>query len=486
MKLLPALLTALLLVPAAVLAQDKDVTLPEGDTNEAAAEALREQGAIGAAQPDDAPGEAEAKAAEAGVEAPGNAESAAAARSEGEAVEAERDAKAELDAQRKAIADEMGLPYQDDIGVDSSNFWMPEAASTQAGDADFLFDFILYVTYFFTALVVVLMTWFLIRYRARSDDEPDPVNVPTHSTTLEITWTVIPTCIVLVFFVLGFRAYLNDTIAPPNAYEVRVTGASWYWSFQYPNGATTSDLHLPKDRPVKFILQSTDVIHSLYIPAFRVKKDVVPGRYNEFWVEPTKEGVFELACTEYCGTSHSEMRGKCFVYDAEKYPVILAEISNIYAEPFTGEARPPAEVGYTIWQVKGCQGCHSISGEAGTGPTWRDLWNQPGHEMADGSVVEVDDNYIRESIYYPNEKYVKGFGGGMSSYAGILDDRDVASVIAYLKTISKHTTGEAQPEPSNQGGQVTPEESTSLDDDTGVGTTGEGGAEIEAAEDAAE
>ena len=209
---------------------------------------------------------------------------------------------------------------------------MPQAASVQAADTDAIFDFIMWVTIFFTVLVAVLMTWFLIRYRARSDDEPDPTGLATHSTTLELTWTVIPTCIVLVMFTLGFRGYLNDTIAPPNAYTVNVTGASWYWNFKYPNGAITTDLHLPKDRAVKFVLHSTDVLHSLYIPAFRLKKDVVPGRYNQFWVEPNRAGVYELFCTEYCGTSHSQMVAKCFVYEPEDYDTMLAKISNLYVD----------------------------------------------------------------------------------------------------------------------------------------------------------
>ena len=369
---------------------------------------------------------------------------------------------------RQTILKQTGLPQQNDTGMQRDVFsgdplivnWMPQEASAEAGDTDFLFDFITYITYFFTFLILAAMVWFLIRYRARSDEEPDPTNVSTHSTSLEITWTVIPTCIVLLMFTLGFKGYLNQTIAPPNAYEVKVNGQMWNWSFTYPNGANTPDLHLPKDRPVKFTLTSADVLHSFFIPAFRMKKDVVPGRNNNTWATPDTEGVFEIFCAEYCGTRHSKMGAKAFVYPQDQYDAVLAEISNIYFEPFTDPpvARTPVEVGEAIWSGRGCQGCHSVDGSKGTGPSWRNIWGQE-HQFTDGTSAVVDEAYIQESIWYPQAKIVQGYGNAMPSYLGQLDQRDVDSVIAYIKSVSDNAKED------ETGQTVEPEESTSLDED---------------------
>ncbi len=299
------------------------------------------------------------------------------------------------------------LPAQKDTGfLENPLTWMPQDAASRASDVDFMFDYILWVSVFFTVLVIAAMVWFAIKYRARSDDEPDPVNVSTHSTTLEITWTVIPTCIVLVMFVFGFRGYLNDTIAPPNALKINVIAASWYWTFEYPDGSQTNHLYLPKDRPVEFTLKSQDVIHSIYIPAFRMKKDVVPGRFNRTWATPTETGIFELFCTEYCGQKHSRMGAKVFVFEPDRFEEVFAVMSNPYEDPTTGEPKPPAEVGEYLYSARGCIGCHSVDGTAGTGPSWLNLWNAPDHAMADGEVVEVNEDYIRESIYYPSRKIV--------------------------------------------------------------------------------
>jgi cytochrome c oxidase subunit 2 len=357
------------------------------------------------------------------------------------------------------------LPPQQDTGtLESTWTWMPQSASAQAEEVDFAFAYILWVSIIFTIIVVGLMTWFLIKYRAKSDDEPDPVGVTTHSTTLEITWTLIPTCIVLVMFVLGFKGYLNDQVAPPNAYTVDVTAYSWGWSFKHPNGAITNDLHLPVNRPVQFRLISSDVIHSLYIPAFRMKKDVVPGRRNTIWTTPTQVGIYELACTEYCGTLHSRMGRKVFVYEAEQFEDMLAKVSNLYVNFATKEPYPIEEVGSRLASARGCIGCHSIDGSAGTGPTWRDLWGDPEHAMADGSIVAVDAEYIRNSIYYPGQQIVAGYGNAMASYLGILSERDVEAIIAYMKTISVHSGGnEADPAPD--GGVVTDDESTAVGGD---------------------
>ena len=355
------------------------------------------------------------------------------------------------------IVREMGLPPEQDTGTRAPNFWMPQSASAQAPQTDGVFWFIMWVTIFFTVGITAAMIWFAIKYRRRHPEQ-EALPAATHSTTLEITWTLIPTCIVLLMFVVGFKGFLQNTIAPPNAYEVQVMGRMWNWSFTYPNGATTADLHIPKDRPVKFILQSEDVLHDLYIPAYRLKKDAVPGRYNSFWVEPTVEGVFDIFCAEYCGTNHSRMGAKVFVYPPERYNEMLARISNIYEDPWTGEPVPPSEVGLALWQQRGCIGCHSADGSAINAPTWKGLWGAT-RQFTDGTTATADEAYIRESIYYPQRKIVQGWGNAMASYLGQLDNRDIDSLIAYMKTLSD----DAKVTPG--GDVVTPEESQSLPED---------------------
>lgn len=371
------------------------------------------------------------------------------------------DAAAERAAMVEAIQGEMDLPHQADTGVMAPNFWMPIAASEQAAGIDRLFWFVMWVTIFFTVLITGAMIWFCIRYRHREGD-PDPEGAPTHSTTLEITWTVIPTCIVLVMFVMGFKGYLETTVPPQNPYTVRVTGAMWNWTFTYENGAITNDLHLPKDRPVQFLLQSQDVLHSLYIPAFRLKKDVVPGRTNSFWVTPNRAGIYEVFCAEYCGTNHSLMGALCFVYEEDRYDEMLAQISNIYRVFPSGEERAPDEVGRLLHQQRGCSGCHSINGTIIQAPSWQGLWMSQ-RPMTDGSTVLADENYIRESIFYPQEHIVTGFGNAMPSALGQLSNDDINSIIAFMKTLSDNAKETAD------GELITPDESTSLSEDAETG-----------------
>ena len=408
------------------------------------------------------PGAAEAKAAVDGSLMKPAEQVAAAAKAGGSQSGATLATPADLAKQRQDYIDSIreanDLPPEQDTGWRGMNaandWWMPQAASEQAPRTDGLFWFIMWVTVFFTVAICAVMLYFIIKYRRREGD-PDPEPAATHSTTLEITWTVIPTCIVLLMFTLGFKGFLENQLSPSNAYEVQVMGQMWNWNFTYPNGASTPDLHIPQGRPVKFTLQSADVLHDLYIPAFRMKKDAVPGRFNSYWVEPTQAGVFDIFCAEYCGTNHSRMLAKCFVYPPEKYNDMLAQISNIYVDFGTKEPIAPAKVGEALWTMKGCSGCHSVDGSIRNAPSWKDLY---GHEapMSDGTTVKADENYIRESILYPQKQIVAGWGNAMPSYLGQLDDRDINSIIAYMKTL----TDDAKTTPD--GDVVTPADSQSL------------------------
>lgn len=336
-----------------------------------------------------------------------------------------------------AIREETGLPAQRDTGRLSDDWFLPQSASETAPSTDGVLAYINIVTVFFTVLILALMIYFAIRYRSRSPDEPDPENVSTHSTTLELTWTVIPTCIVLIMFALGFRDFLHQTVSPPNAYRIDVLASMWTWQFTYPNGARTEDLHIPVDRPVQFYVTSQDVIHSFFIPAFRIKKDVVPGRFNHIWTEPTAVGVFDVFCTEYCGTNHSRMLAKCFVYPQNQYDSMLARISNIYVNFPDGSPRTPEQVGAALYAARGCIGCHTTDGSVRQAPTWKNLYGST-RTFLDGTTAVADHAYIRQSILQPAEHIVVGYGASMPSFAGQLDDRDINSIIAYLKTLSEN------------------------------------------------
>ena len=330
------------------------------------------------------------------------------------------------------------------LGRATSSFWMPPQASTASHDADWLFYFILAVTVFFTVLVVAVMALFVIKYR-HVEGKPAPGKAAGHSTALEVTWTVIPTIIVIVIFFYGFRGFLDESVVPPNAVEIKATGRMWNWYFDYPGEAGDSVLYLPKGRPVQITLVSEDTIHSLYIPAFRLKRDVVPGRYNKYWVEATQVGKFPLECAEYCGTGHSQM-GTHVDKDTGEYTGTyvevmepadwekkMAELSNIFEKD--GVALPLAEVGSKLYTKRGCLQCHSLSGEAGIGPSWKNLYGES-QQFADGTAQIADDTYIRESILYPQKQIVAGYGGVMPSYLGSLKDKEIDAIIAYIKTLS--------------------------------------------------
>jgi cytochrome c oxidase subunit 2 len=273
---------------------------------------------------------------------------------------------------------------------------MPPQVSTVAGGVDSLFNFILWLSVFFFVLIVAGMVYFIIRYRRRAGHtEAEPS--PTHHTALELTWTGIPLVLVVVIFFLGFQGYLDMTTPPSNAYEIQVTGQKWNWAFTYPNGYIDSNLHVPVDRPVQLVMTSADVIHSLYVPAFRIKMDVVPGRYSKTWFEATSPGEYDLFCAEYCGTSHSDMISQVVVHPAGEFETWLEKASNFL------ETMSPVDAGRKLYQVRGCQQCHSADGSSKTGPTFLNLFGRE-EVMVGGEVIISDENYIRESILEPNAR----------------------------------------------------------------------------------
>jgi cytochrome c oxidase subunit II len=328
------------------------------------------------------------------------------------------------------------------LAANNRAFVFPVQASTVSMQNDVLWWIITGISIFFTVLIFVLTLWFCFRYRASKH----PVAAPAgHNNVLEIGWTIVPAIIVFGIFIVGFVDYMNLATPPANALEIRVNGKTWAWNFEYAprNGAPgiSERLYVPVNTPVRLTLHSDDVIHSLYIPAFRVKKDVVPGRYNKMWFEATKTGEFDIYCTEYCGTYHSTMLAKVVVLTPEEYAAKLEEVYNIHDDTLpdgSKKPRDPALVGAQLYKARGCIACHSIDGAKNTGPTWKDLYGNKREFEDGGNVPAADEKYIIESIEYPKAHVVKGYPNNMPSYKGQLTPRDLNAIIAYMKTLSQY------------------------------------------------
>jgi cytochrome c oxidase subunit 2 len=310
------------------------------------------------------------------------------------------------------------------------NVWMPEPASTSAGQTDTLFYFILYVSAFFFVLVVGLTILFAIKYRRRAEGQR---TLPLEGNRrLEVAWSVVPALFFVVIFVWGFRDYIGLSVPPANALDVRVTAQKWVWSFDYPqDGISSSELVVPVGSPVRLTMSSMDVIHSFFVPAFRVKRDVLPNRYTVLWFEPTEIGTYDVLCTEYCGTGHSTMHALVKVVSETDYRAWVDSGGGL-----SGRGLSSAAFGKLLFQGKGCATCHSVDGSKKVGPS---LLNKYGskEQLSDGSSAAVDDNYLRESMVDPAAKVVQGFEPVMPTYAGRLKDKQLDALIDYLKSIGR-------------------------------------------------
>ncbi|MEL7832406.1 cytochrome c oxidase subunit II [Fodinibius sp. Rm-B-1B1-1] len=310
------------------------------------------------------------------------------------------------------------------------DFLLPPAKSTLAEQTDTLFWFVHGSSLILTIGLIGVLIYFVYKYRRKSEDEVTPLI--THNSALEVTWSVIPLILVLIVFGWGYQVFVNQTVVPDDAYEVNVTAQKWIWQFQYENGArSTGELHVPADRPIKLIMQSNDVIHSFFVPDYRLKQDVVPGQYTEMWFNAPEPGESIIFCTEYCGDGHSDMLGNVIVHEEEEFESWLAENSGGGSKP---DDLAPEKWGEQLTQEYACQTCHSTDGSDMTGPTWQGLF---GHEvpLEDGSTVTADENYIRESILEPNAKVVEGYPAVMNTYQGQLNDEQINAIIEYIKTL---------------------------------------------------
>jgi cytochrome c oxidase subunit 2 len=306
----------------------------------------------------------------------------------------------------------------------------PEAASTVAPQVDALFFVWSAISVFFTVLIAALIVYFMVRYRRRSVDE---VGLPERAPAwLEVGWSVIPLVIALAMFFWGARVFYDIYRAPANAVEYWAVGKQWMWKFQHPDGhREINTLHVPIGVPVRLHIQSEDVIHSVFIPAFRVKQDAVPGRETSFFFQATKPGVYHLFCAEYCGGEHSKMVGSIIALEPEQYEAWLAG----------GPAgKTMVASGADLFQSLACYTCHR-PGPSGTAaraaaraPQLEGLYgNQV--RLIDGRTLVADDNYIRESILNPAAKIVAGWQPIMPTYQGQVTEEQLAQLIAYVRSL---------------------------------------------------
>lgn len=312
-------------------------------------------------------------------------------------------------------------------------------ASNHAASLDALYVFLTAVSAVAFVLVIGAMFYFMWKYRKRSDN--DRTSPLTHNGTLEFAWSAIPAVFLMLFFIWGELDFVKLSAPPADAIEIRVTGQKWYWTIEYPGRSVASTttvedgeiaplLIVPKDKPVRLLMTSTDVIHSFYIPAFRVKKDVVPGRYTTMWFTAIEEGTFPIFCTEYCGDEHSSMLAVVKVVPAEEYEEAVRAATTL--EQGSGETLE--QFGEKVFKSFACNSCHAIDSSVKVGPGFGGLFGKT-ETLTDGSSVVVDENYLRDSIITPNSQIVAGFTPQMPSFAGQINDEQMHALIAYIKSL---------------------------------------------------
>ena len=305
----------------------------------------------------------------------------------------------------------------------------PQAGSTTAAHVDALYFFEVAVALIMTAIIFLSIFYFAIRYRRRSEAIPKPVE---GSLPLEIFWSVVPLLVCFVMFGWATTIYFRDSDPPPNAMEIYVVGKQWMWKLQHPEGRREiNELHVPVGRPVKLTMATEDVIHSFYVPAFRIKRDVVPGMYSTIWFQANRPGRHHLFCAEYCGTNHSHMGGWVYAMEPVEYEDWLSGGSSAQSMTAAGRAQ---------FQSLGCANCHELSGRC---PPLAGVYGNP-VRLTTGQSVLADESYIRESILFPEAKVVAGYSPIMPTFQGQVTEEGLMQLIAYIKSLS-HPAGGKKP-----------------------------------------
>ncbi|NVN95408.1 MAG: cytochrome c oxidase subunit II [Bacteroidetes bacterium] len=300
-------------------------------------------------------------------------------------------------------------------------------ASNFVHGVDKAFLIIFSISLFFLILLTTIMITFVIKYNKKKHAKAVQIK---DSSWLEFTWTAIPMILVMLMFYVGWEGFLPMRQAPKDAMHVKIIGQMWKWSFEYPGNKVSDTLVLPINKAVKFDLVSKDVIHGMFIPAFRIKEDVVPGKNNYTWCIPGELGDFDLFCSAYCGVSHSYMSAIIKIVPEDKYNLWLAVLPVKKADD--------NKEGYKILEANGCFSCHSVDGKKIVGPSFKSLYNTSIEVNTDGvkHKITADDLYIKNSIYEPNKDIVDGYQQGiMKSYKGIVKEKDLPKIYEYLNSI---------------------------------------------------
>ena len=308
----------------------------------------------------------------------------------------------------------------------------PEQASTVAPRVDALLYFLIAVSVFFVALITLAILVFAVKYRRRAeDDRPEPIE---GNLWLEVVWSVIPFGLTMVMFVWGAMVFFDIYNPPNDALEISIVGRQWMWKAQHPTGQSEiNELHVPLGQPVTLMMTSEDVIHDFFLPAFRIKQDVLPGRYTRVWFEATKTGVYHLFCAEYCGTQHSGMIGRLVVLEPVQFEKWLSGGA-------TGMSM--VDQGASLFKRFGCETCHRASGTQ-QGPTLAGLFGKI-VKLQGGKTATADEDYIRESVLDPRAKIVDGYQPIMPTFKGLVSEEGLLQLIAYIKSLDEAERKAAQ------------------------------------------
>ncbi|HEX2934911.1 MAG TPA: cytochrome c oxidase subunit II [Bacteroidales bacterium] len=309
---------------------------------------------------------------------------------------------------------------------------MFSGASNFTDNVDRTFMFTFYVSMFFLVGVTIVMLYFVYKYHKKRRPKSEHIE---GNVLLEVIWTVIPVILVGFMFVFGWTNWKRMKSPPKNAFLIKSTARMWSWSFEYPNGKVTDTLYVPQHKPVKVDVTSADVIHSMYIPAFRLKQDMVLGSTNFVWFVAEKTGIYNLFCAEYCGLRHSYMTTAVVVMPDKEFNSWYNDTSQVKAAPGKDKAASP---GQQLVLKNGCIACHSIDGSQIVGPSFKGIYGEKTTVTANGKEqqVTVDDAYILESLMEPNAKVVKGFQSGlMQPYKGTISNEQAKQIADYIKSL---------------------------------------------------
>ena len=305
---------------------------------------------------------------------------------------------------------------------------MPPQGSAFAGEIDFVYMALFWLSVVLFLGIAIPAIYFAWRYRYK----PGRVTPhTTHNTMLEITWSVLPLLLCVGIFFWGLKGWMEYAVSPGEAMEVQVTAKQWLWAFEYPDGTRSAgDLHVPVNKPVKFVMTSDDVLHDFFVPDMRVKHDIIPGRFTEVWFTPTVMGKHIITCAEYCGKGHSDMRGTLTVESDADFANYLATGGTEWEEYKTHMA----DWGKIQWERKGCNSCHTVDGSKSKGPTWKGIWGSM-VKLKDGSSVLVDEKYVKESEDFPTAKIVEGFDPIMPSFQSLIRPHEFEGIVALIKSL---------------------------------------------------